>query len=182
MNIFSFFAGAGFLDLGFELQGNYDIVFVNEFDKEFNRVYRYARGNMGLPEPRYGHHVEDITEYVDGEHDERLQVLINMVGESKIADLTGFIGGPPCPDFSVAGKNRGRDGENGRLSGTYAELICRALPDFFVFENVKGLYRTARHRQFFEELKQLFREHGYSLTEQLVNALEFGAPQDRDRM
>lgn len=182
MNIFSFFAGAGFLDLGFELQGNYDIVFVNEFDKEFNRVYRYARGNMGLPEPRYGHHVEDITEYVDGEHDERLQVLINMVGESKRADLTGFIGGPPCPDFSVAGKNRGRDGENGRLSGTYAELICRALPDFFVFENVKGLYRTARHRQFFEELKQLFREHGYSLTEQLVNALEFGAPQDRDRI
>ena len=182
MNIFSFFAGAGFLDLGFELQGNYDIVFVNEFDKEFNRVYRYARGNMGLPEPRYGHHVEDITEYVDGEHDERLQLLINMVGESKRADLTGFIGGPPCPDFSVAGKNRGRDGENGRLSGTYAELICRALPDFFVFENVKGLYRTARHRQFFEELKQLFREHGYSLTEQLVNALEFGAPQDRDRI
>lgn len=182
MNIFSFFAGAGFLDLGFELQGNYDIVFVNEFDKEFNRVYRYVRGNMGLPEPRYGHHVEDITEYVDGEHDERLQVLINMVGESKRADLTGFIGGPPCPDFSVAGKNRGRDGENGRLSGTYAELICRALPDFFVFENVKGLYRTARHRQFFEELKQLFREHGYSLTEQLVNALEFGAPQDRDRI
>ena len=182
MNIFSFFSGAGFLDLGFELQGNYDIVFVNEFDKEFNRVYRYARGNMGLPEPRYGHHVEDITEYVDGEHDERLQVLINMVGESKRADLTGFIGGPPCPDFSVAGKNRGRDGENGRLSGTYAELICRALPDFFVFENVKGLYRTARHRQFFEELKQLFREHGYSLTEQLVNALEFGAPQDRDRI
>lgn len=182
MNIFSFFAGAGFLDLGFELQGNYDIVFVNEFDKEFNRVYRYARGKMGLPEPRYGHHVEDITEYVDGEHDERLQVLINMVGESKRADLTGFIGGPPCPDFSVAGKNRGRDGENGRLSGTYAELICRALPDFFVFENVKGLYRTARHRQFFEELKQLFREHGYSLTEQLVNALEFGAPQDRDRI
>lgn len=182
MNIFSFFAGAGFLDLGFELQGNYDIVFVNEFDREFNRVYRYARHNMGLPEPRCGHHVEDITEYVDGEHDERLQVLINMVGESKRADLTGFIGGPPCPDFSVAGKNRGRDGENGRLSGTYAELICRALPDFFVFENVKGLYRTARHRQFFEELKQLFREHGYSLTEQLVNALEFGAPQDRDRI
>lgn len=182
MNIFSFFAGAGFLDLGFELQGNYDIVFVNEFDREFNRVYRYARHNMGLPEPRYGHHVEDITEYVDGEHDERLQALINMVDESKRTDLTGFIGGPPCPDFSVAGKNRGRDGENGRLSGTYAELICRALPDFFVFENVKGLYRTARHRQFFEELKQLFREHGYSLTEQLVNALEFGAPQDRDRI
>lgn len=79
-------------------------------------------------------------------------------------------------------ENRGRDGENGKLSGTYAELICEALPDFFLFENVKGLYRTARHREFFEELKKKFREYGYSLTEQLVNALEFGAPQDRDRI
>ena len=182
MNIFSFFSGAGFLDLGFELQGNYNIVFVNEFHKAFNRVYQYARQHMGLPTPKYGHHVEDITEYLDGKHDEKLQRLLGWVEESKLEDITGFIGGPPCPDFSVAGKNRGKEGENGKLSGTYANLICRALPDFFVFENVKGLYRTARHRHFFEELKVLFRESGYSLTEQLVNSLEYGAPQDRDRI
>ena len=47
MNIFSFFAGAGFLDLGFELQGDYNIVFVNEFHEAFDRIYRYARQNMG---------------------------------------------------------------------------------------------------------------------------------------
>ena len=182
MNIFSFFAGAGFLDLGFELQGNYNIVFVNEFYETFNRVYRYARQNMGLQGPRFGHHIEDITEYVDGKHEDRLQKLIEWVEESREEELTGFIGGPPCPDFSVAGKNKGRDGENGKLSGTYAQLICIAQPDFFLFENVKGLYRTARHRQFFEELKQQFRVHGYSLTEQLVNSLEYGAPQDRDRI
>ena len=182
MNIFSFFSGAGFLDLGFELQGNYNIVFVNEFHKAFNRVYQYARQHMGLPTPKYGHHVEDITEYLDGKHDEKLQRLLGWVEESKQEDITGFIGGPPCPDFSVAGKNRGKEGENGKLSGTYANLICKALADFFVFENVKGLYRTARHRHFFEELKVLFRESGYSLTEQLVNSLEYGAPQDRDRI
>ena len=182
MNIFSFFSGAGFLDLGFELQGNYNIVFVNEFHKAFNRVYQYARQHMCLPTPKYGHHVEDITEYLDGKHDEKLQRLLGWVEESKQEDITGFIGGPPCPDFSVAGMNRGKEGENGKLSGTYANLICKALPDFFVFENVKGLYRTARHRHFFEELKVLFRESGYSLTEQLVNSLEYGAPQDRDRI
>ena len=182
MNIFSFFAGAGFLDLGFELQGDYNIVFVNEFHEAFDRIYRYARQNMGLQEPKYGHHIEDITEYIDGEHGDRLQRLIDWVEESKEEELTGFIGGPPCPDFSVAGKNRRRDGENGKLSGKYSQLICTALPDFFLFENVKGLYRTARHRQFFEELKQQFRAHGYSLTEQLVNSLEFGAAQDRDRI
>lgn len=182
MNIFSFFAGAGFLDLGFELQGHYNIVFVNEFHEAFNHIYRYARQYMGIAAPRYGHHVEDITEYIDGQHSDRLQRLLEWVEESKAEDLTGFIGGPPCPDFSVAGKNRGRDGENGKLSGTYAQLICTALPDFFLFENVKGLYRTARHRAFFEELKLKFRKRGYSLTEQLVNSLEFGAPQDRDRI
>lgn len=182
MNIFSFFSGAGFLDLGFELQGNFNVVFVNEFYKAFNDVYQYARQQMGIAQPIYGHHVEDITEYTDGKHEEKLTNLIELVNKSKQTDLTGFIGGPPCPDFSVAGRNKGRDGENGKLSGTYTELICRALPDFFVFENVKGLYRTARHREFFEELKMQFREHGYSMTEQLVNALEYGAPQDRDRI
>lgn len=182
MNIFSFFAGAGFLDLGFELQGNYNIVFVNEYYEVFNRIYRYARKHMGLREPQYGHHIEDITEYIDGVHQEKLQQLLDWVKESKTQELTGFIGGPPCPDFSVAGKNKGRNGENGKLSGTYAKLICIAHPDFFLFENVKGLYRTARHRLFFEELKQQFKENGYSLAEQLVNSLEFGAPQDRDRI
>lgn len=182
MNIFSFFSGAGFLDLGFELEGHFNVVFVNEFHKAFNNVYQFARKNMGILAPIYGHHVENILHYVDGEHNEMLQNLIRMVEESKEHQLTGFIGGPPCPDFSVAGRNRGAEGENGRLSGTYCELICKAHPDFFLFENVKGLYRTARHRAFFEQLKQRFREHGYCMTEQLINALEYGAPQDRDRI
>lgn len=182
MNLFSFFSGAGFLDLGFELQGDFDIVFVNEFHQAFNHVYQYAREHMGINPPIYGHHVENILHYLDGEHPELLEELSRLVDESKHNQLTGFIGGPPCPDFSVAGRNRGQEGENGRLSGTYCDLICETHPDFFVFENVKGLYRTARHRAFFEELKQRFIAHGYYLTEQLINALEYGAPQDRDRI
>ena len=182
MNIFSFFSGAGFLDLGFELQGHYNVVFVNEFHQAFNYVYQYARANMGINPPIYGHHVEDILHYMDGKHPEMLAELHRIVDESKQHELTGFIGGPPCPDFSVAGRNRGKNGENGRLSGTYCDLICETHPDFFLFENVKGLYRTARHRAFFEELKQRFTENGYYLTEQLINSLEFGAAQDRDRI
>lgn len=107
-----------------------------------------------------------------------MQRLANLVEESKRHELTGFIGGPPCPDFSVAGRNKGKDGDNGKLSQTYADLICNIHPDFFLFENVKGLYRTARHREFFEHLKQQFRNNGYSLTERLINSLEYGAPQD----
>lgn len=55
-------------------------------------------------------------------------------------------------------------------------------PDFFLFENVKGLWKTKRHREFFEELKDKLIASGYCTTERLTNALEYGAPQDRDRI
>lgn len=180
IGIFSFFAGAGFLDLGFETTGYFKTVYVNEFHKPFNEVYKYAREKMKIETPEYGHHVEDICNLLE---EKRLSGLKNEVREARQNyQLVGFIGGPPCPDFSVAGKNLGKEGENGRLSGTYAELICKVKPDFFLFENVKGLYRTAKHREFFEFLKDKFRKAGYALTEQLINALEFGAPQDRERI
>ncbi len=179
INIFSFFSGAGFLDLGFELSGHFNVVYVNEFHKAFNDVYRYARSKMGIEQPKYGHHVEDITQIIGSSELEELKA---QVSESKATTLTGIIGGPPCPDFSVAGRNRGKEGENGKLSGTYVSLICETLPDFFLFENVKGLYRTAKHREFFEHLKSLLIKNGYVLTEQLINSIEFGAPQDRDRI
>ena len=179
INIFYFFSGAGFLDLGFEMEPCYQVVYVNEFHQAFNDIYRYSRQKMNIPEPQYGHHVEDITTLLQKDELSELQKLID---NSKNETLTGIIGGPPCPDFSVAGKNRGKEGENGKLSGTYAEIICKTQPDFFLFENVKGLYRTAKHREFFEQLKRKFRKAGYSLTERLVNAIEYGAPQDRDRI
>lgn len=179
INIFSFFAGAGFLDLGFELSGHFNVVYVNEFHKAFNDVYRYARQKMGINPPIFGHHVEDITKIIDSAAFDELK---SNVAKSKAGTLTGIIGGPPCPDFSVAGKNKGKDGENGRLSGTYVSLICKTLPDFFLFENVKGLYRTAKHREFFDLLKSKLCKAGYVLTEQLINSIEFGAPQDRDRI
>ncbi len=179
MNIFSFFAGAGFLDLGFEMTGHYDIVYVNEFHKVFNDIYKYSREHMGISPPIYGHHIEDISLLLK---DEYLNPLIAQIEESKQQTLTGIIGGPPCPDFSVAGKNRGKDGDNGKLSEVYIDIICKSQPDFFLFENVKGLYQTTRHRDFFEYLKKKAINNGYFLTEQLINALEFGVPQERERI
>lgn len=78
--------------------------FIRTVVKAFNDVYQYARQNMNLPAPIYGHHVENIVHYVDGEHPEMMHNLMHFVNESKEQELTGFIGGPPCPDFSVAGK------------------------------------------------------------------------------
>lgn len=178
IKIFSFFAGCGMLDLGFEMAG-YDIEFVNEFFKPFQDAYIYSRREMGLRLPTYGYANTDVNSYITENRSE----LENYMTDAKSdGSFVGFIGGPPCPDFSIAGKQRGKDGDNGRLSLSYVSLISALKPDFFLFENVKGLWKTAMHREFYEELKKALRSAGYCLTERLTNSLEFGAPQDRDRI
>ena len=176
--IFSFFSGSGFLDLGFETS-DFEVVMVNEFYKPFLDAYQYSREKMEIPEPRYGYYNGDINDFLSIKSDE----LASHIFETrKDGSLVGFIGGPPCPDFSVAGKNRGSEGKNGKLSQSYVDLIVSQKPDFFLFENVKGLWKTARHRAFFEKLKQELHDVGYKMTEKLTNSLEFGAGQDRDRI
>ncbi len=176
--IFSFFSGSGFLDLGFEMSG-FDVRFVNEFQKSFLDAYIYSREQMGLPHPLYGHHLGSIEDFVNGDKSEELNQLVS---DAKMASLVGFIGGPPCPDFSAAGKHKGADGDNGRLTKVYVEAIVANQPDFFLFENVKGLWRTLKHREFYDEMKCLLEETGYVLTDRLTNCIEYGVPQDRDRV
>lgn len=178
-SIFSFFAGAGFLDLGFEMSG-YETVYVNEIHQPFLETYIHSRKVLGLSEPKFGYHLEDMQSLIEENEKARLQELIQEC--RKQTDLIGFIGGPPCPDFSVGGKNRGREGENGKLSATYVELICSQKPDFFLFENVKGLWRTKKHRAFYEEMKEKFYQEDYIMTERLINTMEYGVPQHRERI
>ena len=178
LKIFSFFSGSGFLDLGFEKNG-FDVELVNEYSTSFINAYIYAREKMKMRKPRYGYYNIDVNEYLT---DRKEELRAEIVDARLDGSLVGFIGGPPCPDFSVAGKQRGRDGDNGKLSMSYIELIVEQKPDFFLFENVKGLWRTAKHRAYYEELKQMLENAGYKTTERLTNALEFGAPQDRDRI
>ncbi|MEL0658976.1 DNA cytosine methyltransferase [Psychromonas arctica] len=176
--IFSFFSGSGFLDLGFELSG-FDVRFVNEFHKPFLEAYKYSRKVMGLPDPKYGHFLGSIEDFVTGEKAGELQ---DLVEKAKADSLVGFIGGPPCPDFSIAGKNKGSEGENGKLSRVYIDAIINNKPDFFLFENVKGLWRTVKHRAFYDEMKVRLEKAGYILTDRLTNCIEYGVPQDRDRI
>lgn len=176
--IFSFFSGSGFLDLGFELS-EYKIEFVNEFSESFIKAYKYSRKEMKMREPKYGYANTDINDFLLYREDE----LKGYVSDARSdGSLVGFIGGPPCPDFSVAGKQRGRNGDNGKLSLSYIHLIIKQKPDFFIFENVKGLWKTAKHREYYEELKCMLSDAKYITTDRLTNALEYGAPQDRDRI
>lgn len=179
MKIFSFFAGVGMLDLGFQEAG-YEIVFVNEFKADFIKSYRYARRNKNYIQPLYGYHERDINYFLDGIGRQELTQYIEA--EKQKGEMIGFIGGPPCPDFSIGGKNQGKEGKNGKLAKSYIDVICFFKPDFFLFENVKGLIKTQKHRDYFEELKQELQKEGYIISEKLLNSLSFGVPQDRERI
>ncbi len=178
--LFSFFSGAGFLDLGFENEG-FKVALANEYFPPFLNAYKHARHILGIEEPEHGYYEGSITDFAT---DPKLKrKLKDLVKQSRgDGSVVGFIGGPPCPDFSVGGKNRGREGENGKLSHTYVNLICEQKPDFFLFENVKGLWMTKRHRRFYEQLKRELQGAGYQTSESLMNGIEFGVPQDRERI
>ena len=172
IKIFSFFSGLGFLDLGFEDAG-FNIEFVNEKNKDFLDCYKYARRNQNKI-PQYGYYCESTTNLLDD------NIWYDIFGKLILRQI-GFIGGPPCPDFSVAGKNKGFSGINGQLTTDYINLIIKRQPAFFLFENVKGLYRTQKHRNYYEILKQKLKPH-YTLFDGIVNSLEYGVPQYRDRL
>lgn len=177
--IFSFFSGVGILDLAFEKNG-YEIVFVNEHERYFMKAYKFSRENLQMQEPRLGYSNKSAEIYTKGKNKKK---LIKMVQEEKkLGNIVGFIGGPPCPDFSVGGKNKGTKGKNGKLTKTYFDLIVRCKPDFFLFENVKGLVKTEKHKEFYNEMKMKITHSGYVISDKIVNALSFGVPQFRERI
>ena len=179
-SIISFFTGAGFLDLGFERAG-FRVDMINEYEKEFLQGYRHSRAKMKSPRPRYGHHLGSAEEMAEGE---RFAEKLTLVMEDIRRDGTkvGFVGGPPCPDFSIGGKQAGFEGDNGRLTEVYFDVICQQRPDFFIFENVEGLWKTKRHRAFYDGMKARAEASGYVLHDRLVNAIEYGVGQSRPRI
>lgn len=179
-SIVSFFTGAGFLDFGFERAG-FRVDMVNEYEPEFLDGYRHSRNMMKSPRPAYGHHLGSAEDMAPGgRFSETLKLIVSDVQAS--GRKIGFVGGPPCPDFSIGGKQAGSEGDNGRLTQTYFNVICETLPDFFVFENVEGLWKTKRHRAFYDKMKEQAKEHGYVLHDRLINAIEYGVGQSRPRI
>ncbi len=178
IHIYSFFAGAGFLDFGFEKEG-FTIDFVNEYSASFLSAYKYSRKKMDIKPPRYGYYCGDINDLLKGD---KKKDLIKKIKSKKDDELIGFIGGPPCPDFSVAGKNEGITGVHGKLTTSYKKAILIYEPDFFVFENVKGLWSTKKHKDEYNKIKRSLAQKGYIFIDKLVNSLEYGVPQERERV
>jgi DNA (cytosine-5)-methyltransferase 1 len=173
--VLSFFTGAGLLDLGLH-QAGFDVVWRNEYHHPFVEGFQYGFAKyFGANQndfPVCSKSITDISPYS----------IRNEAFTGKTwPEMFGVVGGPPCPDFSVAGKNKGQHGDNGKLTGIYFDQVAGLQPTFFVFENVKGILSTEKHRAYLvKQLKKLSNVYIFDI--KILNSLDFGVPQDRDRV
>lgn len=151
----SLFCGAGGLDLGFERAG-FKTVWANDFDKDACKTHQ-----------NWSH-----AEVVCGD--------ISKVDMSKIPDSDIVLGGFPCQGFSLSGPRKIDDSRN-VLYKHYVKLVKQNRPLAFVGENVKGLL-TMGNGQIIEAVIEDFSNCGYNVYYKLVNAKQFGVPQDRERV
>ena len=160
LQMIDLFCGAGGLSLGFTQEG-FTTALAN--DIEPCCVDTYAHNH---PETPRNHIVMgDIREVVD-----RLEELI----DGKAIDIV--IGGPPCQGFSMANRQRLIDDPRNHLYKSFVEIVRRIKPRFFVMENVKGMLAVA------EQVKEDYRKIGYSVECHVLNAKDFGVPQNRERL
>ncbi|MCO5259617.1 MAG: DNA cytosine methyltransferase [Crocinitomicaceae bacterium] len=159
MNIVSFFAGAGGLDLGFQNAG-FNVIWANEYDKEIWETY----------EKNHPHTILDKRSIVNIPADE-------------VPECDGVIGGPPCQSWSEAGAMKGIEDKRGQLFYDFIRILEAKQPKFFLAENVSGMLLD-RHSNALENIKELFRNAGigYELSFEMVNACDYNVPQDRKRV
>ncbi len=159
MEIVSFFAGAGGLDLGFQKAG-FDVIWANEYDKEIWETYQKNHTQTVL----------DKRSIVD-------------IPANEVPNCDGIIGGPPCQSWSEAGKARGIKDKRGQLFYDFIRILEEKQPKFFLAENVSGML-ISKHNQALEGIKELFRNAGlgYELSFKMLNASDYNVPQDRKRV
>jgi len=129
----------------------------SELDKHASAVLRYRFPNV----KNYG----DITQ----------------IDWSTVPDFDLLTGGSPCQDFSIAGKRAGLDGQRSGLFREYVRALQEKKPKHFIWENVKGVL-SSRGGWDFANILSALAEEGYSLQWQVLNAKDFGVPQNRERV
>ncbi|AMW26859.1 DNA cytosine methyltransferase [Arthrospira platensis] len=154
MRTIDLFAGCGGLSLGFQNAG-FDMKAAFEIWKPAIKVYQR----------NFSHPIFQV--------DLSKESVINTLGEWKPEVI---IGGPPCQDFSSAGK---RDESLGRANLTinFAGIIASIKPQFFVMENVSRITKT----QTLKVTWQILKNSGYGLTASVLDASYCGVPQARKR-
>ncbi len=168
--VIDLFSGAGGFSVGFEKAG-FDIVAAVEYDKQIAETYSYNHPNTAM----YAMDIKNAVETVDF-------TKFN-------ADV--IIGGPPCQGFSMAGarirKNNFIDDPRNYLFKYYFKIVQQVRPKIFILENVKGIL-TMEKGEIFEQILTLFSDEKnfdgdrYYLKNIVVKALDYGIPQQRERV
>jgi len=157
MNIISLFSGAGGLDLGFE-QAGFKTIWANEYDKDIWETFEKNFSKTTLDR----------------------RSIVNVPSD-EIPETLGLIGGPPCQSWSEGGKLRGIADARGQLFFEFIRVLRDKKPLFFLAENVSGML-ASRHSEALANIKKHFTDSGYKLSFQLLNAHDYGVPQDRKRV
>ena len=157
LKIASLFTGAGGLDLGFEEAG-FTTVWANEYDKTIWDTFQH----------NFPHTILDKRSITDVPADE-------------VPDADGIVGGPPCQSWSAAGAGRGITDARGQLFNDYIRILEAKQPKFFLVENVAGIL-APKHGESFNGFLKDFEGAGYNISWKLVNANDYGVPEDRLRV
>ncbi|HHX68687.1 MAG TPA: DNA (cytosine-5-)-methyltransferase [Gallicola sp.] len=159
------FCGAGGMSLGFDNLG-FKNIFSVEFNEDFATTYK---NNF----PKHKLIVDDIKN-VDND------LIKKIVGDINVDVI---IGGPPCQGFSLAG-NIGRsfiDDDRNRLFKEFVRFVEVLKPKMFVLENVAALLRHNNGKTI-KEIVESFKNIGYEIKYKVLNASDYGVPQERRRI
>lgn len=158
--IIDLFCGAGGLSLGFEKAG-FEIEFAIDMWDDAIDTYNQ-------------NHINKVARCQD------IHELTNEYLKSLKGKITGVIGGPPCQGYSTVGTRDINDPRN-HLYLEYCRVVENVEPEFFVIENVRGLL-TLGKGAFKDDIITRFSNLGYNVTYKLVNASDYGVPQNRYRV
>lgn len=116
---------------------------------------------------------------ISGHPIEKLDLLDSKAVSAHLRkyDFNMIVGGPPCQDFSSAGK-RNEDGGRANLTLSFAETVSDLQPEYFIMENVDRAQKTRT----FTDALTIFRDSGYGLTVSVLDASLCGVPQKRKRV
>ncbi|HEM5489886.1 TPA: DNA cytosine methyltransferase [Streptococcus suis] len=158
--IIDLFCGAGGLSLGFEKAG-FEIELAIDMWDDAIKTYNHNHKNK-VAECRDIHDLSD-------------EYLYSLQGK-----ITGVIGGPPCQGYSTVGTRNVNDPRN-HLYLEYCRVVEKIAPKFFVIENVRGLL-TLGKGVFKKDIIDRFSKLGYTVSYKLLNASDYGVPQNRYRV
>lgn len=154
MRVVDLFAGCGGMSSGFEKAG-YEMRLAVELWESARAVYE-----KNFDHPVVGFDLSGVKEAVKLVRKERPDLII---------------GGPPCQDFSVAGKRI--EGDKAELTIDFCEIVSEVQPRWFVLENVPGIRSSVA----WEFGRAMLKVAGYGITEVVLDAAYFGVPQHRKR-